>query len=211
MMDNLLEKFNACITKKYTHVENNGSYAIEQDGDTLTLFFEKSNGIVDWWHNFNFPAKPYRKMADVWFCHRGFLKVWKSIEPYIARDIHNPSVKKIDIIGYSHGGAVAQLCYEYVKYNRPDVEVAGVGFGAPRVLWGYACERVLDRFRGFQVIRNGNDLITHLPPAFLGFRHACKIIKIGQSIGLIRDHFPFQYHKALNINDAPTVQEEKAT
>lgn len=211
MIGNLLDKFNACITIRYTHVENNGSYAIVQDGDTLTLFFEKSNGIVDWWHNFNFPAKPYRKMPDVWFCHRGFLKVWKSIEPYIARDIHNPSIKKIDIIGYSHGGAIAQLCYEYVKYNRPDVEVAGVGFGAPRVLWGYACERVLDRFRGFQVIRNGNDLITHLPPMFLGFRHACKIIKIGQSIGLIRDHFPFQYYKALNINDAPTVQEEKAT
>lgn len=198
MNGDLSDKFYTCTSIHYTHVEHDGSYAVINEGDGLTLFFEKSNGLVDWWNNFCFPAKPYRRMPDLWFCHRGFLKVWKSIEPHIASVINNPDVKKINIFGYSHGGAIAQLCYEYVKYNRPDVEVTGVGFGAPRVLWGFACKRVMERFQGFVVIRNGKDLITHLPPAFFGFRHACEVIRIGESIGLIVDHFSSQYQKALN-------------
>ena len=196
-MNNLLEKFEACTTILYTHVENDGSFAVNKNGNRMTLFFEKSNGLTDWWNNFYFPAKPYRRMKNLWFCHRGFLKVWKSIEPYIVQEINDPSIKEIDIIGYSHGGAVAQLCYEYVKFNRPDVSVTGVGFGAPRVLWGFACKTVKARFEGFKVVRNGKDLITHLPPLLFGFRHICEVVKVGESKGLIKDHYPSRYRYAL--------------
>ena len=197
MNGNLYEQFNACTTVEYTHVENDGSYAVLRDGERLTLFFEKSNGLLDWWNNFNFPAKPYRKMHDLWFCHRGFLKVWKSVEPYVAEHINNPEIKEIAIIGYSHGGAIALLCHEYVKYNRPDVTVTGVGFGAPRVLWGCANKTVMERFAGFQVVRNGKDIITHLPPVFFGFRHTSPVVKVGTSTGFIKDHFPERYSEAL--------------
>lgn len=205
MRTNLLAKFNACTAAKYTHIENDASYAVKRKGEKLTLFFEKSNGLVDWWNNFDFPAKPYREMKNLWFCHRGFLKVWKSIEPYIESDILDPSVKKIDIIGYSHGGAIAQLCYEYVKYNRPDVYVTGVGFGSPRVLWGFVQKPVKERFEGFLLVRNGNDIVTHLPPQFLGFRDVGIILKFGKSEGLVKDHYPERYREALterkNNND----------
>lgn len=197
MKDNLFIKFNACLRAKYIHVENNGSYALKREAEKLTIFFQPSKGFLDWWHNFDFPVKPYRDMQDLWFCHRGFLKVWKSIEPYIETEILNPRIREIDIIGYSHGGAIAQLCYEYVKFNRPDVAVTGVGFGSPRVFWGFACKRVMDRFKGFQIIRNGNDLITHLPPTVFGFRHACEVVSVGESWGLILDHFPSRYRQAL--------------
>ena len=189
-MSNLLQKFNTCIRVKYTHVENAGSYAIERNGDKLTLYFQKSNGLRDWWNNFNFPAKPYRDMDNLWFCHRGFLKVWKSIEPYVAPHIADKSVTIIEIIGYSHGGAIGQLCYEYVKFNRPDVLIKGYGFGSPRVLWGTANQTVKDRFKGFVVIRNGQDLITHLPPACFGFTHVPAVLKVstGQSnMKLVKD------------------------
>lgn len=182
-MSNLLQKFNACIRVKYTHVENAGSYAIKRNGNKLTLYFQKSNGLRDWWNNFYFPAKPYRDMKNLWFCHRGFLKVWKSIEPYIAADIADPTVTMIEIIGYSHGGAIGHLCYEYVKFHRPDVKVTGFGFGSPRVLWGCAKKSVKARFDGFVVIRNGHDFITHLPPVFFGFRHICKVIKVREAEG----------------------------
>ena len=182
-MSNLLQKFNACLRAKYTHVENDASYAIERDGSKLTLYFQKSNGRQDWWNNFYFPAKPYRDMKNLWFCHRGFLKVWKSIEPYIAADIADPSVTTIEIIGYSHGGAIGHLCFEYIKFNRPDIEVTGYGFGSPRVMWGFAKKSVKERFKGYTVIRNGNDLITHLPPIFFGFRHICEVIKVKDSEG----------------------------
>lgn len=181
---NLYEAYKKCLSEHYVTVENDGDYSLSRDGEKLTIYFEWSDGKIDWLNNFNFPAKPYRDMKNLWFAHRGFLKVWKSIEPYIAKDISDPTVKKIDIVGYSHGAAIAQLCFEYVKFNRPDVEVAGVGFGSPRVFWGFAKKTVKDRFKGFIVIRNGHDLITHLPPVLFGFRHICKVRKVGRHWGL---------------------------
>ena len=207
----MLEKFRKCLSfvKEYTHVENDGSYhwvldTTEKDEKKLTLYFEWSNGKTDWRNNFKFlaiPWKPYKKQSTLWLCHRGFLKVWKSIEPYIVDDILNPDIKIIDIVGYSHGGALAQLCYEYVKFNRPDVEVTGVGFGAPRVFWGIARDDVKTRFKGFKVVRNGKDIVTHLPPAIFGYRHISEVVEIGESVGLIKDHLEDRYIEALtNLN-----------
>lgn len=193
----LKDKFSTCINTAYTHVENDGSYAMTREGNALTLIFEWSNGKLDWYHNIMFPAKPYRNMENLWFCHRGFLKVWKSIEPYIKDAIMDETVDHIDIIGYSHGAAIAQLCFEYVKFNRPEVAVTGVGFGAPRVFWGIANQKVLDRFKDFVVVKNGRDIVTHLPPVLFGFHHVATVLKIGDSVGLIKDHDGANYWKYL--------------
>ena len=196
-MKSLFKKFSDCLAASYTTVENEGDFAVERRGKTLTIYFEWSDGKTDWKHNFMFPVKPYRDMKNLWFCHRGFLKVWKAIEPHLAEKICNRNITKIDIVGYSHGGAIAQLCYEYVKFNRPDVEVTGVGFGAPRVFWGFASKEIKKRFEGFLVIRNGKDLITHLPPVLFGFRHLGKVVKVGKSKGVIKDHYPERYLEVL--------------
>jgi hypothetical protein len=196
-MSDLLERFGACLTAKYIHTENDGSYSVERSGNKLTLLFEWSNGKTDWRNNLDFPAKPYRDMSNLWFCHRGFLKVWKSIEPHLKDYIFDLTVTEIDIVGYSHGGAIAQLCYEYVKFNRPDVVAIGYGFGSPRVLWGFANNAVKSRFKGFKVIRNGKDLVTHLPPVLLGFHHVCDVVEIGESKGLIVDHYMHNYIEAM--------------
>lgn len=193
----LINKFRKCLQTKYKHVDNDASYSMVRNGHTVHLYFEWSNGELDWKNNFDFPAKPYRDMENTWFCHRGFLKVWKSIEPHIADTINDPEVRTIDIVGYSHGGAIAQLCYEYVKFNRPDVKVEGVGFGAPRVFWGFANKKVMERFKGFEIIRVGNDLVTHLPPVIFGFRHVGTVIKLGESVGPIKDHYPSRYEAVL--------------
>lgn len=190
----MINRFDKCLSMEYRTVENDASFATERIGSVLYIYFQHSQGLKDWINNFDFPAKPYRNMGDMWFCHRGFLKVWKSIEPYIADEINDPGVKNIEIVGYSHGAAIATLCYEYVKYNRPDVYVFGIGFGGPRVLWGFACKRVLDRFEGFYMIRNCKDIVTHVPPAIFGFRHVGTTIQIGKnSKGLIDDHRPENY------------------
>ncbi len=205
LLEALRKMFADCMAAQYTTVENAATYSKEREGSTLKLFFEWSNGREDWRNNFKFPAKPYRDMTDQWRCHGGFLGVWKAIEPYIKDDINDPSVKKIYIVGYSHGGAVAQLCHEYVKYNRPDVEVLGVGFGAPRVFWGFANKAVKERFKDFVVVRNGHDLVTHLPPVLFGFWHICEVMSIGESKGLIKDHYSSAYLASLS-----TETEEEA-
>lgn len=194
----LKELYENTLKAKYIHtVEETASYYTEREGNTLYIYFEKSNGATDWRNNFTFPAKPYRDMQNKWYAHRGFLKVWKVIEPLIRADIFNLDINRIIISGYSHGGAIALLCYEYCKFNRPDAVIEGYGFGAPRVVWGFLRKPVKERFKGFIVIRNGNDLVTHLPPVFLGFRHIGKVKKIGKSKGVINDHTPYRYRKAL--------------
>lgn len=178
----LLSLYKSCLNAEYTTVENQGDYAIKRTGDTLYLFFEWSDGATDWKNNFNFPAKPYKDMGKLWFCHRGFLKVWKSIEPYVAPAIKDETVKRVVIVGYSHGASIAMLCHEYVWYSRPELRnrLVGYGFGCPRVYWGwFISKKMKQRWENFHVIQNLNDVVTHVPPVAFGFRHINKPLKIG--------------------------------
>lgn len=180
---NLLQLFQECVNRKYIHVENSGDYSIERDGDSLYIYLECSNGIEDWKNNFNFPAKPYRRMGRaVWFAHRGFLKVWKSIEKYIEPYVQDETVKMVTVVGYSHGAALAVFCHEYIWYHRPDLrsKLFGYGFGCPRAFWGIKRKRVKQRWERFIVIRNIDDIVTHVPPSLLGFSHVGSIMEIGQ-------------------------------
>jgi hypothetical protein len=182
-MDNLLLLFRKCLDCKYIHVENDGSFAVETDGRHLYIFFEKSNGLDDWDNNFDFPAVPYRDMAETWYCHRGFLRVWKSVEPYLADYIKNPGIRRITVVGYSHGAALAAFCHEYIWFNRPDLRgnFSGYGFGCPRILWGFIIKpEIHARWMDFTPVRNIDDIVTHLPPKLLGYRHVNRIMKIGE-------------------------------
>jgi hypothetical protein len=184
-----------CLTAKYRSVGEGGDYAVELNGDTLSLLFEWSDSSEDWKNNFDFPAKPYKHMEHLWFCHRGFLKVWKAIELYLIPYIEDQNIRRIEIVGYSHGAAIALLCYEYCIFHRPDAEVRGVGFGCPRVFWGIVPKEVKRRFDSFRVVRNGIDIVTHVPPAIFGYRHISQVVKIGKgdSKGLIKDHYAEEY------------------
>lgn len=198
----LLRRFEKCLElePEYIHVDNDASFYVRKGKyGKVYIYFEWSNGATDWKNNFDFPAKPYRKMGDVWFCHRGFLKVWKTIEPCIAGYILAPSTNEIEIVGYSHGGAIAQLCYEYVRFHRPDVVVTGIGYGAPRVVWGPVKKEVKDRFAGFLVVKNGRDIVTTLPPKWLGFRNLGSVLHVNLgSEGPIDDHRPENYLEMLS-------------
>lgn len=193
----LLQKFQEILKTKYTHLEREtASFAYEVVGDALKIYFEWSNGATDWKNNFDFPAKPYRDMKDRWYCHRGFLNVWKVIEPYLKEQIMNPKNTRISIAGYSHGAAIALLCYEYCRFHRPDCLIEGYGYGSPRVIWGFLKPDVKDRFAGFTTIRNKGDIVTHVPPAILGYRHPPKsLYTIGKKskYGCVDAHKPENY------------------
>lgn len=199
-MPKLSQVFINVLDAKYIHLEEEtASYWFSKNRRTLTIYFECSNGITDWFNNFDFPAKPYRDMENKWYAHRGFLKVWKVIEPHLASAIKDPSIKTINIAGYSHGAAIALLCHEYCKYNRPDCMVTGTGYGCPRVIWGPIQEPVKQRFEGFTVVRNKRDIVTHVPPAILGYRHPSRMLKISDGVpcNCIDAHRPGEYIKSL--------------
>lgn len=181
--------------------EEAASYRAERRGKTLFLFFEKSNGAMDWRNNLDFPAAPYRDMEERWFVHRGFLRVFKALEPQIAPMVADRSVEKIVISGYSHGAALALLTHEYCMFHRPDLaeKIFGYGFGCPRVVWGVCGKKIKARFDCFTVVKCGRDLVTHLPPALFGYRRVGKLIEVGEkySMGMIGAHRPESYLFAL--------------
>ena len=191
----LSELFKRCLYIPYLQTGKSANYATEIKDDVLYLYFEKSDGENDWRINFDFPAVPYRRMGKtVWFAHRGFLGVWKEIEEKVKDDIFNKKIKGINCVGYSHGAAVAVLCYEYARFNRPDLrkDIYGYGFGCPRVIWGEIPD---DRWQNFTVIRNIDDAVTHLPPTVLGYKHIGKMLEIGKK----GRYTPIDAHRFENI------------
>lgn len=175
----LLTLFDRCLSAPYIHAGEGADYYTERVGSTLYIYLESSNGEEDWKNNLDFPTRAYCRGKECPFrAHRGFLRVWEALIPALAPLIADESVRKLVTVGFSHGAALAVLCHEYVWVHRPDLRTMqeGYGFGCPRVLWGrYPTER----WERFTVIRNIDDLVTHLPPAILGFRHVGKMIEIG--------------------------------
>ncbi len=199
---NLYNLFYETLHAPYVQLEENAaSFFAVRRGETLCLFFEKSNGATDWKNNLDFPAKPYREMEGLWFVHRGFLRVFKSIEPHIAPFVMDRGVRRIVISGYSHGAALALLAQEYCVFHRPDLigRIEGYGFGCPRVVWGWMSRKVKARFRGFTVVRNCRDIVTHLPPKLLGYRHMGNILHIGRGMkyGRVDSHRAENYLREL--------------
>lgn len=188
--------FERCLGAMYIHTPESGEYAIEVDGDTLYLLFQWSQGREDWRNNFDFPARPYKGMSETWLCHRGFARVWKAMRDEIAEKVAlilatDPEIERIVCVGYSHGGALAvfateDMAYRYGYHYGMTVhggeryEVKGYGFGAPRVVWGIVPKSVRLRLKGFTVVRNIPDMVTHVPPAVFGFRHVGKVQKVGK-------------------------------
>jgi hypothetical protein len=94
----------------------------------------------------------------------------------------DPEVRAVRIVGYSHGAALAVLCHEYLWFHRPDLRqtLTGFGYGCPRVLWGIPTPALQKRWERFTVIRNREDIVTHLPPALFGYFHVGRMLEIGQ-------------------------------
>ena len=200
--------FKKCLSAKYRQDGESANYAIERIGDTLYLFFEDSDGAEDWRINLDFPAKAYKRMGrTAWFAHRGFLDAFKRTEKCLADAIADPSVQGIVVAGYSHGAAIALLCHEYIWFNRPDLRSSlnGYGFGCPRVLWGIIRACVARRWERFLVIRNLDDIVTHLPPAVLGYSHVGELLEIGEN----GKYSPIEAHFPENILDELRQYEKK--
>lgn len=212
-MEKLKSLFERCLNAEYTHTAEGGDYAIIYQGDTLYLLFECSDGKEDWKNNFDFPVKPYKQMNDTWLCHGGFFKVWSAMRDEIEEKVRltlqfNPQIKNITCVGYSHGGPLSVLATEDMEYlYGKDYEVSGYGFGSPRVLWGVIPNAVKYRLRRFTTIRNIPDIVTHLPPKFLGFRDAGVILEVGEKgkYTPIKAHYADAYITEIDAMKGDTI------
>ena len=193
--------FRECLTRRYKNTADGVSWDFARRGTELRIYFEKSNGMEDWLNNLTIHTAPYKEMDPPWQCHAGFLHCWRSVKPHVAPLITDPTVGKIVTVGYSHGSALAVLCHEFIHYHRPDLREhqLGVGFGCPRVLYGCLPPETAKRWERFYVVRNRDDLITHLPPRILGYCHVGNLITVGRdgAYNAIDAHRPESYLREL--------------
>lgn len=189
--EELYTLFKRCTEIDYQHAENSASFAIEKSGRNLYIYLEKSNGIEDWMNNLDYHSAACR--IDDWdfYCHEGFWRVFESLLEAMnseIQDVFSGIYESIYIVGYSHGAALAFLLYGYLtkKLSSPDRNrlhkkkpaLYGRGFGCPRVIWGENGE-ALRIFKDFITIRNIDDIVTHLPPGFTGYKSYGRLVKIG--------------------------------
>ena len=176
--------FTRCVKREYITTPNHTDYAYDLVNGHLILYFQDSDGASDWIKNLDFPAAAYRRDGKtVWYAHRGFLKAWLSLIPRMDPLIKDPTVTKVTVVGYSHGAALAVFCHEYVWFHRPDLRdfLESYAFGCPRVLWGRIRADIAARWLTFTIIRNIPDIVTHVPPHILGYRHVGHMLEIGQT------------------------------
>lgn len=195
--------FEKCLTADYIHTNQKASFAVERQGERAVIYFEASNGLVDWKHNFSFSSRAYTVTGENYRCHRGFLTVFLSALPYLEKTIRDKSIKEITVVGYSHGAALALLCYDYIAGKREDLlgSLFGYGFGTPRVFKRRLSQNAKERFCDFHYITNCGDIVTHLPFRFFGYRHVKKQQKIGKpgKYSPIDAHRPESYEKELGV------------
>lgn len=202
----MLSLYQRCLNAEYIHTPNGGDYALQSEPPFLYLLFEWSDGREDWHNNLTFFAQkvhPKSFKDEVWYAHRGFLKVWRSMETAvmegIAQQVQHSSMQRLFCVGYSHGAALALLATEAVARRFGDsLIVEGYGFGSPRVVKGSLPPDVKERLSVFHTVRNIPDLVTHLPPKAWGYRHV-GLQEIGEKgkYGPIKAHTSQAYIQVL--------------
>lgn len=152
------------------------------------LIFCGSNSKADWKANFAFPVVPYKKTPVRWYAHGGFVRRWKSARDDVfawVNNLRDPN-RVLVIAGYSHGAALATLAHEDFTFNGVATETTT--FGAPRVLW-MPGKKVRGRFRGVKVVSVRGDIVTHVPFAWMGYRHPVSKVKLGKfSLWSVKKH-----------------------
>lgn len=171
-----------CLTGPYVHTGEGGDFRLLRRGGQLFIFLPHSDGAEDWKNNLDFPALRFGEGEDRLWVHRGFLRVWQAVAPHVLPAVCDVRTQSAVIAGYSHGAALALLCFAECLRVRPALgeRLCGYGFGSPRVLWGTGRKRASERFARFTVVRNAGDAVTHLPPALFGYFHTGKMLTVGE-------------------------------
>lgn len=173
---------------------------IDEEDETI-IVFSPSNSKADWKINFAYPKKPYKRMKVPFYAHGGFLDEWKTINDYFLLFVHKRmteenAYKPITIVGWSYGGAIATLCHEDFWYNFPYKRnhLRLVTFGSPRVIGSKYFKEVAERWEYAVLYANGSDIVTTLPPAWLGFKHVNEPFHIGKKKAFLGYLHPKKFH-----------------
>jgi predicted lipase len=161
---------------------------------SVVIAFRGSDSLKDAVVDMKFYKKSIPHFKDrTMRLHSGFVNSYKTV--HLRNEILKlitPDVREIKLTGHSYGAALAALCAADLQYNFPNIDYEVYLFGCPRI--GNSCfSRVYNRniLKTFR-IENGNDVVTRLPPAFLGYRHIGIKIHVGKKripfVWSLKDH-----------------------
>ena len=136
-------------------------------------------------------------MKDEWYAHEGFVKVWHSIRDACILDvkklIEDPSLKSYCICctGWSHGGALAQLCAEDLAYN--GIKCTYRTFGSPKVFYGKCTKEHLEKLPIIPGIcyENGSDIVPIVPIGAFCLNRT----HVGERFNILKTVAVKKYHK----------------
>ena len=184
-MDDLYKLFHLCAYDvDYEQVGDSVNYAFQEGVNDLYIFFQGSNSITDWVENFLFSKKVYGEFR----VHRGFLMAYNQVRSIVLDKIYSKTYDKVIVVGYSHGGALATLCHEDIKYHFPKIELHTYAFESPRCV--KAKKDIRKRWNDLCVIRTNQDIVCHCPPKIFGYDDLGTMLKVKGDTSLVKNRLP---------------------
>lgn len=154
---------------------------IDRDGAQAYVFTAEQDRVVacrgtepQEWNDLRADANALTDLAEtVGRVHRGFKKevddLWPKVRDHLVED-----GRDLWFTGHSLGGAMAMICAGRCELDEiPIHPVQVLTFGAPRVgTKRYVTHADLDILRWV----NNNDVVTRVPPMWMGYRHTGRMM-----------------------------------
>lgn len=175
------------------------SIEIYKTENKIRVMFQESKQKLDWFFNFLFMLFPVViGWCPYWFSV-GWWASWKSGRNLIMRSITDVIIEhpkyKVEVCGFSFGGAIAQICGIEI-YEATGIKSDLITFGSPKPLFNFFTKLKAKRcFNSITQYAHWSDIVTWCPP-LIGY-HNVKNIRLGKFN--FKDLFnPKKYHQIYN-------------
>ena len=129
---------------------------VRETADGLVVAFPGSNNLPSWLADLNALPRSVLGMGSV---HAGFHDAWEAIAAQVVAAIGD---KPVTLVGHSLGGSLSLICAAALTLSgKPPVAVWA--FEPARVSYDLTLRNLLVKVP-LHLTRNGNDLVTNLPP-----------------------------------------------
>lgn len=179
-LNDLVDKFTWMV-----NVEKDMRGVICEKDDTIYIVFRGTTSVQDAFRDalFSLRSIPYkdkgtnRKIK----VHTGFLESYMALRDTVHKYLRENGFfkKKVIVIGHSLGGAVANLCAVDLQYNFHLSDLECITFNAPRVGNKYFTASFIKRVPKTTRFVYGSDMVSIIPPKFIGYGDVCYETHIG--------------------------------
>lgn len=195
------ELFNHIRNINYINVGKKLSWYIETDDKekVIRVMFQESKQKLDWFFNFLFMIFPVIIGSCPYWFSVGWWTAWESGRNLILYSIIDKIVErpkyKVQVCGFSLGGAIAQICGIEI-FETIGIKSDLITFGSPKPLFNFFTKLKARRcFNSITQYAHWSDIVTWCIP-LIGY-HNVKNIRLGKFN--FKDLFnPKKYHQIYN-------------